>query len=130
MAQIALAFLGVKASSAGIERDFSPAEDIISSKRSNLDAWVIEVLLCLKLNYKLLPNDMQKIKPLSKVDRLALVEKLKAQAYFEDLSVEGKESSTRKQVSSTYQDNCGGYGSVSEETNEDTREDESDQSEE
>lgn len=130
LAQIALAFLGVKASSAGIERDFSPAEDIISSKRSNLDAWVIEVLLCLKLNYKLLPNDMQKIKPLSKVDRLALVEKLKAQAYFEDLSVDGKESSTRKQVSSTYQDNCEGYGSVSEDTSEDTSEDERDQSEE
>ena len=54
------------------------------------------------------------------------MEKLKAQAYFEDLSVEGEESSTRKQVNSTYQDNCGGYGSVSE----DTSEDESNQSEE
>ena len=73
-----MAFLGAKASSAGIERDFSPAEDIVSDKRSNLDSWVIEVLMCLKLNYNLLPNDLRKIEPVPKTERDALVKKLKA----------------------------------------------------
>ena len=78
LSRIALAFLGAKASSAGIERDFSPAEDIVSDKRSNLDSWVIEVLMCLKLNYNLLPNDLRKIEPVPKTERDALVKKLKA----------------------------------------------------
>ena len=88
LSRIALAFLGAKASSAGIERDFSPAEDIVSDKRSNLDSWVIEVLMCLKLNYNLLPNDFCKIKPVPKSDRDALVKKLKDAIRKTELTIE------------------------------------------
>ena len=81
LAEIAVAFLTTKASSGGIERDFSPAEDIITPKRSNLDPWVVEVLLSLKLNYDKVPSDLKKVRVLSASETSDLESQLKLQAF-------------------------------------------------
>ena len=66
LARVALAFLSTKASSAAIERDFSPISDILSRKRSSLQPWFLEILLSLKLNFNLLPLKLENIPQLSK----------------------------------------------------------------
>ena len=66
LAQVAMAFLSTKASSAALERDFSPISDIMSPKRSSLKPWFLEILMALKLNMKLLPLDLSRLPPLSK----------------------------------------------------------------
>ena len=81
LAEIAVAFLTTKASSGGIERDFSPAEDIVSPKRSNLDLWVVEVLLSLKLNYDEVRSDLKKVRVLSASEASDLESQLKLRAF-------------------------------------------------
>ena len=81
LAKIAVAFLTTKASSGEIERDFSPAEDIVSPKRSNLDPWVVEVLLSLKLIYDKVPSDLKKVRVLSAGETSDLESQLKLRAF-------------------------------------------------
>lgn len=62
LARFALAFLSARPSSAGLERDFSPISDIITRKRANLSPWFTEVLTVLKLNTRLFPDDLSRVK--------------------------------------------------------------------
>lgn len=62
LARMALSILSVKASAAGIERDFSPASDIMTRKRAKLKPWMAQVLVGIKLKQGLLPEDLMEIK--------------------------------------------------------------------
>lgn len=61
LARVALAFLAIKASSAGLERDFSPASDLFTRKRGNLKPWLAEVLMGIRLHKEFIPSDLMQI---------------------------------------------------------------------
>ena len=75
-----LAFLSTKASSAAIERDFSPVSDVVTRKRSSLKPWLVEILLGLKLNADVLPLEFSKIPVLTKDDVKVFHRKKQAKA--------------------------------------------------
>ena len=61
LSRIAFLFLGAKSSSAALERDFSPASDLLTRKRANIKPWLAEVLLGIKLHEELVPDDLARI---------------------------------------------------------------------
>lgn len=66
----ALSFLSCRQSAAALERDFSPASDIVTRKRSSMHPWVVEMMMLVKTNIELLPNDFSDIPPMKERERL------------------------------------------------------------
>lgn len=58
LAHQALGMLGAMSSSAALERDFGAASDLITHKRACLKPWMVEVLMMVRLNTDLLPQDI------------------------------------------------------------------------
>lgn len=62
LARLALAMLGAMASSAALERDFGTASDLVTNKKANFKPWTVEVLMTVKLQKDLLPDDFTTVK--------------------------------------------------------------------
>ena len=59
--KVAFICLGLPATSAAQERDFCAAKELLRPKRSTLGKWLVEVLLFLKHNQRLIPKDLARV---------------------------------------------------------------------